>query len=69
MKLHEKILQARIKSGLSQKEVAEKLHLAPATISSYEKEDSALSACQLIKLARILNISLDELTKDVDIDF
>lgn len=47
--------------GLSQKEIAEKLDCSPTVYSRYETGERQPSIDVLIKLSRILNVSVDEI--------
>lgn len=52
---------ARIKKGLTQEQLAEKLGLTNLTISGYEVGRTKPSLEVLIKLSDILEVSVDEL--------
>jgi len=54
--------------GLTQKALAEKLHVRAQQIFKYEKGISRLSASQLILIARLLRVSLEYFLKDVPDD-
>src|SRR5690606_30220453 len=51
------LLEIREKRGLTQAELAEKLHTTPQTIGRYEKQDQRLDLPLLTKLARVLKCS------------
>lgn len=52
------IIEARIKNGLSQKELAKKLHTQQSVISRVENAKTTLSLSFLKRLAQVLNVSL-----------
>lgn len=68
----------RLSSGLSQKELGDKLNLADTTISSYERENSQADFETILKIARICNydfiitdknnnsISIEEMSEEKD---
>ena len=56
-----KIRECRIKSGLSQKEVALTLGIKGPSVSLWETGDTFPSVENLIKLADLYNVSVDEL--------
>mgnify|MGYP001852013363 CR=1 FL=1 len=60
-KIAEKLREARQKKSLSQKELAKIADVAPATISAYEKGVKSPSLIISMKLAKALDISMDEL--------
>lgn len=61
MVLSEKIKELRKARGLSQEEMAERLHVSRQTISKWEKGLSAPNADYLILLADLFEISVSEL--------
>lgn len=61
MKLGNNLFQARKKVGLSQETVAEKLGVSRQTISKWETDESIPDIYQSKKLAKLYNITLDEL--------
>lgn len=61
MELSEKIKELRKARGLSQEEMAERLHVSRQTISKWEKGLSAPNADYLILLADLFEISVSEL--------
>ena len=56
------ISEARKVAGLSQLDLACKLGLDKRTISTYENGTRKVHAARLVKIAKILNISIDSLT-------
>lgn len=54
--------------GLTQRELAEKCFLAPGTIQQYELEKRNPKIEQLIKIANVLEVSVEELFGDTRID-
>lgn len=68
----------RLVTGLSQKELGQKLNLADTTISSYERENSQADFDTILKIANVCGyklflkdknnniISLQEMTKEKD---
>ena len=57
-----RIKELRMKAGLSQDELAEKLHLENrASISSYETKRRNVSGALAVDIARVLNSSIDYL--------
>ena len=61
MKIGKNLLNARKKSGLTQEEVAEKLGVSRQTISNWELDETLPDIFQSKKLAKLYNLSLDEL--------
>lgn len=67
MNLGNNLFQARKKSGLSQEAVAEKLGVSRQTISKWETDETVPDIYQSKRLAKLYNLSLDELIEfDVD---
>jgi hypothetical protein len=59
------LVQARIAAGLSQKELANKLHLKEQQIQRYEQtEYETASLGRLADVARVLHVRIDHLTVD-----
>lgn len=56
-----KIKELRIKAGISQRELAQKLGYFPQAISRYESGQGEPNVETLIKLANFFNVSIDEL--------
>ena len=68
MSLGNNLFQARKKVGLSQETVAEKLGISRQTISKWETDETVPDIYQAKKLAKIYNLSLDELIEfDIDV--
>ena len=55
----ERIAQARVAAGLTQKQLAEKLGTSQRVITYWEREAAGLRADQLSKLARALGVTAD----------
>lgn len=64
MPLGERIRQLRKEAGLSQAELAEKIGADPGRVSRYEAGRITPSAEALVRLAEVLNISIDHLLID-----
>ncbi len=68
----------RLTSGLSQRELGEKLNLADTTISSYERENSQADFNTILKIAKICGfeilfkdkngeiVTIEEISKEKD---
>lgn len=56
--LNENLKKARIQKGLSQEELAIRLHVVRQTISKWEKGLSVPDATMLIKIAEILDVTV-----------
>ena len=68
MNLGNNLFQARKKAGLSQETVAEKLGVSRQTISKWETDETIPDIYQSKKLAKLYNLSLDELIEfDTDL--
>ena len=68
MNLGNNLFKARKKAGLSQETVAEKLGVSRQTISKWETDETVPDIYQSKKLAKLYNLSLDELIEfDVDV--
>ena len=65
MSLGSSLFSARKKSGLSQEEVAEKLGVSRQTISKWENGTSDPSTSNLIALAKLFDLSAEELLHEV----
>lgn len=63
MMLGQKLKEARIESGLSQENVAEKINVSRQTISNWENEKTYPDIISVIKLSDLYSISLDTLLK------
>lgn len=64
MEFHNKLYQLRKQKGLSQEELANRLHVSRQTISKWEIGDSAPDMENLIAISDLFEISLDELVMD-----
>ena len=68
MNLGNNLFHARKKAGLSQETVAEKLGVSRQTISKWETAETVPDIYEAKKLAKLYNLSLDELIEfDVDL--
>lgn len=68
MNLGNNLFQARKKVGLSQETVAEKLGVSRQTISKCETDETVPDIYQAKKLAKLYDLSLDELIEfDIDL--
>ena len=67
MSLGNNLFQARKKVGLSQETVAEKLGVSRQTVSKWETDETVPDIYQAKKLAKLYNLTLDELI-ELDID-
>lgn len=68
MNLGNSLFQTRKKAGLSQENVAEKLGVSRQTISKWKTDETIPDIYQSKKLAKLYNLSLDELIEfDVDL--
>ena len=64
-----RLVGLRKKNGLSQEELADKLGLSRQAVSKWERAESSPDTDNLICLAKLYNVSLDELLKtDQDIE-
>lgn len=61
-----RLVKLRKEKGLSQEELAEKLGLSRQAVSKWERAESSPDTDNLICLARLYGISLDELLKTAD---
>jgi len=61
MKFQERIVQELKGSGLSQKEIANKLHIDPANITNWKKGKGFPSIQVLFELCQLLDVSSDYL--------
>lgn len=66
MKLNEKIKSNRIRLGLTQEELANKINVTRQIISKYELGTNVPDVFTLKLLANIFNLSVDELLDDND---
>ncbi|OXM15213.1 helix-turn-helix domain-containing protein [Paenibacillus herberti] len=65
MSLGKRIREYRIKRGLTQMQLAAKLQMTEANISSYERDKSAPPSDKLSQLAEILNVTSDYLLSGI----
>ena len=64
-----RLVELRKKSGLSQEELADKLGLSRQAVSKWERAEASPDTDNLICLAKLYNVSLDDLLKtDVPVD-
>ena len=61
IKIANRLLEFRKKSGLSQEELAEKLNITRQSVSKWERAESAPDTDNLIELAKIYGVTLDDL--------
>ncbi len=59
--MNERIKEARVKAGLSQKEAAISLHVSGPTVSEWESGKKTPSTDKVIKMAKLFNVSTDYL--------
>ncbi len=60
----EKLKKLRTEIKLTQNELAEKMNVAPSTISMYEQNMRSPDDKMLIKLSKFFNVSIDDLLID-----
>ena len=60
---NERLQQAISRSGMTQKELAEKVGITEAAVSHYLKGDRMPRSAVAVKLADVLNMSVDELMR------
>jgi len=58
-----RLVQLRKMNGLSQEELAEKLGISRQAVSKWERAESSPDTDNLISIAKLYNVSLDELLK------
>ena len=63
MEIGKKLKNARVQSGMTQENVAEKINVSRQTISNWENEKSYPDIINVIELSNLYSISLDELLK------
>ncbi len=63
MEIGKQLKEARISSGLTQEEVAEKMNVSRQTISNWENEKTYPDIISVIALSDVYSISLDDLLK------
>ena len=61
MSIGPKIKEYRVKAGLTQKELADKLFVTYQAVSRWENDDAEPSISTLKEICRILNCTTDEL--------
>lgn len=69
IELANRLIEFRKKHNMSQEELASKLNLSRQTISKWERSEASPDTDNLIELAKLYNISIDDLlntTKDID---
>lgn len=59
--ISQNIKEARMKAGLSQEELAQRLHVVRQTVSKWERDLSVPDAQMLIELAEVLGVSVSDL--------
>lgn len=64
MSLGEKIRERRKKAGLSQEELAEKLHVSRQAVTKWETDRGIPDVANLIAVSDLFGISLDELIQE-----
>ena len=64
MSLGERIAGLRIRSRMSQGELAEKINVSRQSISKWETDASVPELERLIQLSQVFGVTLDELVKD-----
>lgn len=68
MNFGNRLIQARKKAGLLQETVSEKLGVSRQTISKWETDETVPDIYQSKKLAKLYNLTLDELIEfDIDV--
>ena len=63
MEIGQVLRTARVKSGFTQEQVAEKLMISRQTVSNWENEKSLPDVVSVMKMSDLYQISLDELLK------
>lgn len=63
MAFHEKLKALRLKNGLTQDELGEKLYLSRTSISNYEIGKNEPNIETIIAISDLFNITTDELLK------
>lgn len=61
-----RLVQLRKQHNLSQEELADKLGISRQAVSKWERAESSPDTDNLISIAKLYNISLDELLKSED---
>lgn len=63
MEIGKMLKQARVKSGYTQEQIADKLRVTRQTISNWENEKYYPDIVNIIELSNLYNVSLDDLLK------
>lgn len=63
MEIGKQLKDARIRSGLTQEKVSEKINVSRQTISNWENEKSYPDIISVIALSNLYSVSLDDLLK------
>ncbi|MCH5159697.1 MAG: helix-turn-helix domain-containing protein [Clostridiales bacterium] len=66
MEYNEKLRELRVQSGMSQDDLAEKLHVARQTISKWEQGVNEPDIYTLKQYATIFNVTIDDIVGDVE---
>lgn len=66
MKINEIIKQLRINSGMTQKELAEKIGLSESAIQKWEKGKHGIGIAEAIILCKVFNVSFEELCPEIN---
>lgn len=64
MNIGHSIAKIRINHGLTQRELAEALHISSGTIGNYESNNRIPPIEKLIDIAKLFNVTVDELLRD-----
>lgn len=64
MALNDRLREARLRAGLSQRELAKRIDAKPQSISAWEKGDYSPSESALFKLMKELNVDANYLYED-----
>lgn len=67
MKFNEKLLKLRKEKGLSQEELGMEMQVSRQTVSKWEAGQSYPDFTRLVMLSDFLDMTLDELVKDIDV--
>ena len=68
MSFSEKLTELRKKAGMSQEELGYKLNVTRQTVSKWELGQTTPEMDKLVELSKIFNVTIDELTGDVQIN-
>lgn len=60
-----RLREARLKAGMTQGEVAKKLHRPQSFVSKYEKGERRLDIAEFIKICKVLGISAHKVVKEL----